>query len=245
MTALAAARAAAPGRRTVVCSEHAHSSIAKACRLLELDVRTVPGDERYAMRADGLNSTAPARSWPRSAPPRRARSTRRAARRRLRARRRLAARGCGLRRPGRRLPGAAAALRGLGAGRLGRREPTQAAARADGVLGALDAAAGRLPARVQPGSGVPAGERRGAEPQRVLDPPSDGLSGRSSSGRCCAASDAPACRRTSASCCAWRRCSRRGCAWSRAGRSWRRGRSRSSASGATGRTRTTPRSSSA
>ncbi len=55
MSALAAARSAAPGRRTVVCSEHAHSSVEKAARLLELDVRTVPGDERYAMRTEALD----------------------------------------------------------------------------------------------------------------------------------------------------------------------------------------------
>jgi aromatic-L-amino-acid/L-tryptophan decarboxylase len=52
VTALAAARAAAPDRRVVVCSEHTHSSTAKAARLLELDLRTVPGDGAYAMRAD-------------------------------------------------------------------------------------------------------------------------------------------------------------------------------------------------
>ena len=39
VTALAAARAAAPGRRVVVCSEHTHSSTAKAARLLELELR--------------------------------------------------------------------------------------------------------------------------------------------------------------------------------------------------------------
>jgi aromatic-L-amino-acid/L-tryptophan decarboxylase len=52
VTALAAARAAAPERRVVVCSEHTHSSTAKAARLLELELRPVPGDEAYAMRAD-------------------------------------------------------------------------------------------------------------------------------------------------------------------------------------------------
>lgn len=55
VTALAAARAAKPGNRVVVCSEHVHSSVAKAARLLELELRTVPGDERYAMRADRLD----------------------------------------------------------------------------------------------------------------------------------------------------------------------------------------------
>ena len=41
ITALAAARAAAPDRRVVVCSEHTHSSTAKAARLLELEVARV------------------------------------------------------------------------------------------------------------------------------------------------------------------------------------------------------------
>jgi aromatic-L-amino-acid/L-tryptophan decarboxylase len=52
VTALAAARAAAPDRRVVVCSEHTHSSTAKAARLLELELRSVPEDDTYAMRAD-------------------------------------------------------------------------------------------------------------------------------------------------------------------------------------------------
>ena len=55
VTALAAARSACPGRRVVVCSEHTHSSTAKAARLLELELRTVPADERFAMRVDGLD----------------------------------------------------------------------------------------------------------------------------------------------------------------------------------------------
>jgi aromatic-L-amino-acid/L-tryptophan decarboxylase len=55
VTALAAARAAKPGSRVVVCSEHAHSAAAKAARLLELELRTVPGDEDFAMRADALD----------------------------------------------------------------------------------------------------------------------------------------------------------------------------------------------
>jgi aromatic-L-amino-acid decarboxylase len=55
VTALAAARAAKPGSRVVVCSEHAHASAAKAARLLELELRTVPGDASYAMQADALD----------------------------------------------------------------------------------------------------------------------------------------------------------------------------------------------
>jgi aromatic-L-amino-acid/L-tryptophan decarboxylase len=52
LAALAAARAAAPGRRTVVCSEHAHSSVDKAARILELDVRKVPVDDQFRLRPD-------------------------------------------------------------------------------------------------------------------------------------------------------------------------------------------------
>jgi aromatic-L-amino-acid decarboxylase len=57
VTALAAARAAAPGKRVVICSEHTHSSTAKAARLLELDLRPVRGDEHHAMRADEVDLT--------------------------------------------------------------------------------------------------------------------------------------------------------------------------------------------
>ena len=57
ITALAAARAASPGKRVVVCSEHTHSSTAKAARLLELEVRAVPGDESHAMRVDQVDLT--------------------------------------------------------------------------------------------------------------------------------------------------------------------------------------------
>ena len=55
ITALAAARAARPGRRVVVCSEHTHSSTAKAARLLELELRAIPGDASHAMRTDALD----------------------------------------------------------------------------------------------------------------------------------------------------------------------------------------------
>ena len=55
LAALAAAREAGGGRRLVLCSEHAHSSVDKACRLLGLDLRKVPVDARQAMRVDGLD----------------------------------------------------------------------------------------------------------------------------------------------------------------------------------------------
>jgi aromatic-L-amino-acid/L-tryptophan decarboxylase len=57
ITALAAARAAAPDRRVVVCSEHTHSSTTKAARLLELDVRETPVDDAFALRPEALDLT--------------------------------------------------------------------------------------------------------------------------------------------------------------------------------------------
>jgi aromatic-L-amino-acid decarboxylase len=52
LTALAVARAVNPGRRVVLCSEHAHSAADKAARLLELELRKVPVDEVFRMRPD-------------------------------------------------------------------------------------------------------------------------------------------------------------------------------------------------
>jgi aromatic-L-amino-acid/L-tryptophan decarboxylase len=56
LTALTVAREALPGRRVVVCSEQAHSSIDKAARILELDVRHVPVDDEYRLRPDLLDA---------------------------------------------------------------------------------------------------------------------------------------------------------------------------------------------
>jgi aromatic-L-amino-acid decarboxylase len=56
LTALTVARDALPGRRVVVCSEQAHSSIDKAARILELDVRHVPVDDEYRLRPDLLDA---------------------------------------------------------------------------------------------------------------------------------------------------------------------------------------------
>jgi aromatic-L-amino-acid decarboxylase len=53
--ALAAAQHARPGHDVVVCSEHAHSSVEKACRLLGLEVRKVPADEAFRLRPDALD----------------------------------------------------------------------------------------------------------------------------------------------------------------------------------------------
>jgi aromatic-L-amino-acid decarboxylase len=55
LAALAAARSAAPGRRTVVASEQAHSSVDKAARILELELRKVPVDEVHALRPQLLD----------------------------------------------------------------------------------------------------------------------------------------------------------------------------------------------
>ena len=57
LNALAAAREARPGARTVVCSEHAHSSVDKACRLLQLELRKTPVDDEFRLRADALDLT--------------------------------------------------------------------------------------------------------------------------------------------------------------------------------------------
>jgi aromatic-L-amino-acid/L-tryptophan decarboxylase len=54
LASLAAARGAAPGRRVVLASEHAHSSVDKAARILELELRKVPADDTYALRPELL-----------------------------------------------------------------------------------------------------------------------------------------------------------------------------------------------
>jgi aromatic-L-amino-acid decarboxylase len=53
LVALAAAREHRPGG-AVVCSEHAHSSVDRAARLLRLPVRKVPSDDEFRLRADAL-----------------------------------------------------------------------------------------------------------------------------------------------------------------------------------------------
>ena len=55
LAALAAARQARPGARVVVCSEHAHSSVDKACKLLELELRKTPSDEQFRLRPEELD----------------------------------------------------------------------------------------------------------------------------------------------------------------------------------------------
>jgi aromatic-L-amino-acid decarboxylase len=52
LAALAAAREARPG--AVLASEHAHSSVDRACRLLGLELRKVPVDDEFRMRPDAL-----------------------------------------------------------------------------------------------------------------------------------------------------------------------------------------------
>ncbi len=53
LAALAVARELRPGG-AVLCSEHAHSSVDKAARLLGLDVRKIPADGAFRMRPDAL-----------------------------------------------------------------------------------------------------------------------------------------------------------------------------------------------
>ena len=40
------------GREVVVCSEHAHSSVDKAARMLGMELRKAPVDDRFRMRAE-------------------------------------------------------------------------------------------------------------------------------------------------------------------------------------------------
>ena len=53
LTAIIAARAAT-GRELVLCSEQAHSSVAKAARMLGMELGTVPVDDELRMRPDRL-----------------------------------------------------------------------------------------------------------------------------------------------------------------------------------------------
>jgi aromatic-L-amino-acid decarboxylase len=55
LAALAAAREASPAARVVVCSEHAHSSVEKGCRILGLEARATPVDEGFRLRPDALD----------------------------------------------------------------------------------------------------------------------------------------------------------------------------------------------
>jgi aromatic-L-amino-acid/L-tryptophan decarboxylase len=43
------------GRDVVVCSEHAHSSVEKAARMLEMELRKVPVDDEFRLRPDELD----------------------------------------------------------------------------------------------------------------------------------------------------------------------------------------------
>ena len=54
LSALAVARAVSPGRRVVLCSEHAHSVADKAAKLLELELRKVPVDDEFRLRPELL-----------------------------------------------------------------------------------------------------------------------------------------------------------------------------------------------
>jgi aromatic-L-amino-acid decarboxylase len=54
LAALIAARHVT-GRKVVVCSEHAHSSVEKDARMLGMELRKVPADEELRMRVDGYD----------------------------------------------------------------------------------------------------------------------------------------------------------------------------------------------
>ena len=54
LSALAVARMLRPDRPTVVCSEHTHSVVDKAARILDLELRKIPVDDSYRLRTDHL-----------------------------------------------------------------------------------------------------------------------------------------------------------------------------------------------
>jgi aromatic-L-amino-acid decarboxylase len=54
IAALAAAREVT-GRNVVVCSEHAHSSVDKAAKLLGLELRKTPADDEFRLRGEALD----------------------------------------------------------------------------------------------------------------------------------------------------------------------------------------------
>jgi aromatic-L-amino-acid decarboxylase len=54
LAALAVARALRPDRRTVLASEHAHSAVDKAARLLDLELRKIPADDEFRLRPELL-----------------------------------------------------------------------------------------------------------------------------------------------------------------------------------------------
>lgn len=54
LSALVVARTLRPERRVVVCSEHAHSVVDKAARLLELELRKIPVDAEFRLRPELL-----------------------------------------------------------------------------------------------------------------------------------------------------------------------------------------------
>jgi aromatic-L-amino-acid/L-tryptophan decarboxylase len=56
LAALAAAREST-GRNVVVCSEHAHSAVDKAAKLLGLELRKIPTDDEFRLRSDELDLT--------------------------------------------------------------------------------------------------------------------------------------------------------------------------------------------
>ena len=113
----------------------------------------------------------------------------------VRGRRRLAPRRRGLRRRGGGVSGAALVPRRRRPRRLARRQPSQVALHAHGLLDPLDASPRCAAGGVLGPRRLPRSERRRARPARLRARRWDGASARSSSGRCCAATAATACRR--------------------------------------------------
>ena len=167
LAALCAARSARPDRRVVVASEHAHSSVDRAARILGLEMRHVPVDDDYRLRIDQLDlsdacavvATVGTTSTTSSIPCRRSPTPRP-----------RTAPGCTSTAPTAappRLPRAPHA--GARARRLARRQPAQVALHADRLLLPVHGAPGRPARGVRAHARVPAhaGRRGRDEPQRV------------------------------------------------------------------------------
>ena len=194
LAALAAARDAAAGRRRLRLRAGALLG-----REGGADPRARAAHGRRSTTSSGCSPTSRSTMRPRSSRPsgrpRRLGRPRAGARRALRRGRRLAARRRRLRRLGGGLPRAPLVPRRRRARRLDRRQPAQVAVHADGLLGALDAPRPRRSARRSRRTATTWPRPRRPSTSATTARRSAGASARSSSGRCCAATAARACRR--------------------------------------------------
>ena len=161
LAAIIAAREAT-GRDEIVCSEHTHSAVDKAARMLGMRLRKVPTDGEFRLRVDALGIAGRRRDRGRDRRHDRLRRRRPGAgdRRRLRGGRARGARRRRLRGHGDGLSRVPLGVRRRRSRRLGRRQRAQVDADADGLLAAVDAPAAGPARGVQPRARVPAHARQ-------------------------------------------------------------------------------------